>query len=100
MESTKQTIIKNCVTYGSFETAKKISSSPKHVAILLEYLVDNDFGEEAAIIANTILDKEAQETHSKLLPEVSEGYTRNQMVNKYHLELTGEKLTDSKRKLR
>jgi len=31
---------------------------------------------------------------------VTEGYTRNQMVNKFHLELTGEKISVSRRRLK
>ena len=44
-EDKRKIIIKNCLTYGSFDTARRISDSPDQVKILLEYLLEEDFAE-------------------------------------------------------
>lgn len=96
----KRIIAKNCLTYGAFDTARRISSSPAQCKILIEYLVEEGFATEAALIVQSIFEGKAPEDLSDALPEVPEGYTRNQMVNKFHEELTGEKISVSRKRLK
>lgn len=96
----RASLIKNCLTYGIFETAKKIQDYPDLIQMMLEYLIQEDLGEEATLLTRQVFGEEVLKQHESLLPEIDETFTRNQMVNKHHLALKGEKLADSRRRLR
>jgi len=93
-----QEIIRFCLTYGAFETAQILVDLPNKMRLLVNYLVDEGFEEEAALIVHKYLGPSNEMLEG--LPQIPEGSSRSQVIGKYHKLLLGETVAETKKRLR
>ena len=93
---------KSCMAFGAFETAKKVSGDKDKIHILVNHLNEELLFSTAYLIAKNFLEEEERARYSEAFAELEnpEEITRNKVSGQLHLELTGESILETKKRLR